>query len=363
VIIAGAADAQGRISSFSNRAGSARSNYVLELGEDVRSFDHTGRALVYSGTSFSAPAVSGAKAHLAQAFPNLSASALVEIILTTAGDVGDPGTDSVTGRGRLDIARAIAPIGQTSLSGTAVPISATAAGALGSAMGDGLSGGTGLRTVPVTDSYERAYAFALASGLRPASAARLTGRLGGASLLSAGTQARHGTLALRLDLRATSLQDRMAADPFRDEDRQVAHLGLALRGVDYRAAARNPLRETRFSLRSGTAGLTLATGRLAEAALPGSAAPGLVADDGLAPDEGTGSTGRQLLMADLSRGRFTVALAAGSSEAAPSAIPGLAADARQYRLTLAASTAAGPLQIAGHASQIVDEGALLGTRL
>ncbi|MGL6043148.1 MAG: S8 family serine peptidase, partial [Sandaracinobacteroides sp.] len=60
VIIAGAADGEGRISSFSNRAGSARSNYVLALGEDVRSFDHTGRALVYSGTSFSAPAVSGA---------------------------------------------------------------------------------------------------------------------------------------------------------------------------------------------------------------------------------------------------------------------------------------------------------------
>jgi hypothetical protein len=123
------------------------------------------------------------------------------------------------------------------------------------------------------------------------------------------------------------------------------------------------LRETRFALRSGEAGLTVASGRLAAGTLPGAAAPGLVADDGLSPDEGTGTSGRQLLMADVAHGPLTLALAGSARRLTLPAAGGLGRTARQDQLTLAASYAAGPLLLAAHASQKVDDGALLGTRL
>lgn len=371
VIIVGSVNAGGTISGFSNRAGTAAANYLVAVGEEVRSFDHLGQAYLYSGTSFAAPTVTGAVALLAQAFPNLTAARITEILLTSADDLGDPGTDQVYGRGRLNIGRAMSPIGQTRLAGTAVPVSATAGGALGSALGTGLSAGAALKSVPVVDSFDRPFQFALGGALRPASAARLSGRLAAAGLETAATDLSAGPFRAALTLRATGLRDVPAADSFRDGDAQVAHLGFAQRGLDGRAASRNPLRETRLTLRqggeagsgSGDWGLSLASGRLAREALPGSSAGGLAAGDGLTPDDNMGTGGRQLVMADWRGGGLTLALAVTHRRLALPRLEGLSSDNRQDQLLAAASWTRGPVALTLHAADTQESGAFLGTRL
>ena len=363
VIIAGSIDANGAISSFSNRAGIAQNNFLVAVGEGVRSFDHTGQAFLYSGTSFAAPTVSGAVALLAQAFPNLTGARIAEILYTTADDLGAPGVDAVYGRGRLNIGRAMSPIGQTSLAGTMVAVSPLPAGTLGAAMGNGLATGSALSNVPVTDSFDRAYSLAVGATMRPAPAGRLAGRLEGARLETVEQGLTDGPVSGHLTLRATPFRERQAAEAFRDSDVGEAHLGFAQRGVDLHAAARNPLRETRLSLRSGDAGLSFASGRLAGEVLPGAATGGFLADDGLSPDEGTGTAGRQLVMADLTRGGLRLAVAAESRRVQLQRSLGLADSARQDRLVLAAAWVKGPVQLAVQAADIQDMGALMGTRL
>lgn len=365
VIVVGSVDSAGILSDFSNRAGASQANYISALGEDVRSFDHQGTAYFYSGTSFAAPAVTAAVALLAQAFPNLSASRLVELILTTADDVGATGTDSIYGRGLLNLGRAMAPSGQTSLAGTAIPVSLTAAGgSLGSAFGNGLSTGSGLSNIPVTDRFDRLYAVSLGRTLRPASPRRLSGRLASASLLSASTETSGGSTSFSLLLRATDRGDQAGVDHFRNEDQSVSNLGFAQRGVDARAASRNPLRETRLRLATPSGlGFVAATGRLAAESLPGAVAGGFVADDGLSPDEGSGVDGRQMLMAEQRRGPFALAFAASRRRHDLPESFGLSRTATQERLTLAAAYAHGPWTLALQAADIRDDGALLGTRL
>ncbi len=363
IIIVGSVDSSGAMSSFSNRAGPARDNFLVAVGEGVRSFDQAGQGFLYSGTSFAAPTVSGAVALLAQAFPNLTGTRIAEILFTSADDLGAPGTDAVFGRGRLNIAKAMAPIGQTSLAGTAVAVSPLPAGSLGSAMGNGLSTGSGLRSVPVTDAFERAYTVALGAKMRPAPAGRLAGRLESARLETTETSLADDGITGRLALRAVPFRVRTAADSFRDTDTPEAHLGFAQRGVDRLAAARNPLRETRLALRAGAGGLTFASGRLAGDVLPGAAPGGFVAEDGLSGEEGTGTAGRQLMMADLSRGRLTMAFGAESRRILLPSTLGLSNTARQDRLLLAAAWGQGPLQLAVQAADVQDMGALLGTRL
>ncbi len=368
VIVVGAVDDSGQMAEFSNRAGTAQDNFISAVGVRVRSFDHEGTAFLYSGTSYSAPAVAGAIAILAQAFPNLSATQLVDIVLKSARDAGAPGTDAVFGRGLLDIGRAMAPSGPTSLAGTAIPVPLAANGNLGSAMGNGLSTTSGLAAVPVVDSYNRLYHIALGQSLRPASAGRLAGRLDSAGLRSATTGTSFGSLfgspfTARLELKASGRHDRAGQDSFRNEDSAEAHLGFAQRGVDSRAAARNPLRETRLQLAAGPLAFTAATGRLATESLPGSTAGGFVADDGLSADEGTGTNGRQLLMGEVRSGPLTVALAASSIRTSLPQTLGLSRTARQEKLTLALGWQHGPLHLAAHLSDIQDDGALLGTRL
>lgn len=364
VIIVGSVGASGTISSFSNRAGAAQANFITSLGEEVLSFDHQGTAYIYSGTSFAAPAVTAAVALLAQAFPNLSAGQLVELILTSADDAGTAGTDRTYGRGLLNIGRAMSPSGQTSLAGTAIPVPLVASGNLGSAFGNGLSGATGLASVPITDRYDRLYTISLGNTLRTASPSRLTGRLASASLISASTETSGGPVAVSLALRATDRGDQAGTDHFRNEDQSVAHLGFAQRGVDARAGNRNPLRETRLRV-SAPNGLAFvaASGRLANESLPGTARSGFVTDDGLAPDDGTGVNGRQMLMAEQRRGPLSLAVAASQRSYSLPKTLGLSRSATQNRLTLAAAYAQGPWHLALQATDLQDDGALLGTRL
>ena len=108
----------------------------MALGYNDRAPDETGTQYLWSGTSFSAPTISGAVALLAQAFPNLSGADIVSILFNSADDLGAAGIDAIFGHGRLNIARAFQPIGQTTLAGSQEAISTTDNGTLPEAAGD-----------------------------------------------------------------------------------------------------------------------------------------------------------------------------------------------------------------------------------
>ncbi|MET0251495.1 MAG: S8 family peptidase [Novosphingobium sp.] len=185
VILAGSVNENGTLSAFSNRAGSNAAAYLSALGERVCCVYENGVlkvttlqgqqfVSVVSGTSFSAPQISGAVALLAQAFPNLTGLQIVDLLLRTARDAGIPGTDSTYGRGILDIANAFAPQGPTALAGTTalLPLGDDML-VTGRAMGDA-GAGAALGAV-ILDGYSRAYALDLAQSLRHAQVApRLT---------------------------------------------------------------------------------------------------------------------------------------------------------------------------------------------
>jgi Subtilase family len=176
VIISTSVDDQGVISEFSNKAGSSQANVLSALGEGIccvyendtiLRFTENGVNFVriFNGTSFSAPQISGAAALLAQAFPNLTGQQIVNLLLTSARDAGGTGTDAIYGRGILDIGRAFAPAGSTSLAGTGTVVDLTGNGGTTS----GPMGDAGMSTRPVDavilDSYGRAYDVDLAHGL------------------------------------------------------------------------------------------------------------------------------------------------------------------------------------------------------
>jgi hypothetical protein len=151
------------MSTFSNRAGTGAVHYLTALGYRVRTIDETGTGYLYSGTSFSAPVISGAAALLAQAFPNLTGRQIVELLLTTGDDLGEAGRDSTFGNGRLNIARAMAPQGRLTAAGTEVPISPVTNGQGPPSTGDAV-----MREpigAVVLDGYSRAYAIDLAQTL------------------------------------------------------------------------------------------------------------------------------------------------------------------------------------------------------
>lgn len=134
VIIAGSVDSTNTISTFSNKAGTEQTWFLAARGERVccvyengvlkvvTNPDGSRSAFVFSGTSFSAPQIAGAAALLRQAFPNLTAVQVVDLLLRTASDGGAVGTDGIYGRGILNITQAFAPQGTTSLAGSTVAI-------------------------------------------------------------------------------------------------------------------------------------------------------------------------------------------------------------------------------------------------
>ncbi|RDS78457.1 peptidase S8 [Alteriqipengyuania lutimaris] len=180
VIIVGSVDDNGQISGFSNRAGNAASGYLTARGErlccvydngTLQVTEENGSRFVtlFSGTSFATPQVAGAVALLAQAFPNLTGQDIVEILLQTARDAGEGGTDATYGRGILDLIEAFSPQGTTRMPGAQDAVSLANDIAIASApMGNALQGAS----LPgiLLDKYDRAYLYELGSRTRMASA-------------------------------------------------------------------------------------------------------------------------------------------------------------------------------------------------
>ena len=114
----------------------------------------------YSGTSMAAPAVSGAAAVVKSAAPHLTAREVVDILLRTATDLGAPGTDPVYGRGLVNLARALQPIGAQNAAGglgQAVAPSADTRIAFSSAFGNAAPSAT--HHFGGFDSYGRVYRY------------------------------------------------------------------------------------------------------------------------------------------------------------------------------------------------------------
>lgn len=154
------------IATFSNHCGQAM-NYCLVAPGDGLWTTVTGGDLGYVyGTSFSAPHVSGAAALLIQLWPTLTPAQVVNIMLTSATDMGDVGVDSVFGHGLLNLPAAIAPAGSLE-----IPLAPLADGGgptventmltLDSSFGDALTDARLLSQAFALDDYDRNYAVDL----------------------------------------------------------------------------------------------------------------------------------------------------------------------------------------------------------
>ncbi|MFM9853552.1 MAG: S8 family peptidase [Sphingomonadaceae bacterium] len=196
VIIAGALDASNTaLADFSNRAGNSSTHYLGALGVRVRASDQNEASFLVSGTSFSAPVISGAVALLASAFPTLNGSQIVDLLFRSANDLGAAGVDSEFGYGALNIARAFQPQGQLSIPGVGKTLSLASSGTLSTAMGDATK--AGLRTV-ILDEYARAFDADLSPSLRTARRGATLGRALGLDARTVSTGA--GPVAVSLSL-------------------------------------------------------------------------------------------------------------------------------------------------------------------
>ncbi|MEE2525091.1 S8 family peptidase [Hyphobacterium sp. HN65] len=129
LIIVGSVDPASNISFFSNRPGEAcftvngrctegnrlMDRFLVAPGELIMVSDGEGGFVRQSGTSFAAPLVSGAAALVQGRWGWLQSNDVADVLLRSARDLGEPGTDAVYGRGMLDIGAAMSPLDADSL--------------------------------------------------------------------------------------------------------------------------------------------------------------------------------------------------------------------------------------------------------
>ena len=187
-----------QLSTFSNRAGTGAAYYLAAVGYRDRAISNDGTEYYWSGTSFSAPTISGAVALMAQAFPNLTGKQIVDILFKSADDLGATGTDAIFGRGALNIARAFQPIGTTSLAGSQVAVSTGSNGDLPAAAGDAAAAQS--YGAVILDGYSRAFAIDLAKTLRQADQSRPLERALSGSTQVAGAAAGKFSVAMTVSL-------------------------------------------------------------------------------------------------------------------------------------------------------------------
>ena len=354
VIIAGSigtASDQQAISTFSNKAGSGAAHYVAASGYRVRSFDHAGTGFLFSGTSYSAPHISGALALILQAFPNLTPTQAVGILFSSADDAGTAGVDTVFGQGIVNLARAFQPIGGTSLAGSAIAISTISNAVLGGAFGDSAQLGSSLSGAVILDSYGRAFETAFGDTIRAAPtstllASRLADRSGNVNF-------GRGATILNLSIAPTA-QPR----PW---------LGLAQGGRDARAgeghrvasgfATTRTDAHTRTGMSYGYAANVLA-GVLAGTSSPAYLTSGALGETGLLQRNGVAGA----VLRDV--GTWQIGLSASNAQvAAQRSALRLAPqhDGSVATVTVSASRSFGPVALTGGVSQVTESGTVLGT--
>ena len=114
--------------------------------------------------------VSGALALLIDLFPNLTADQLVDLIFSTAQDLGAAGVDVTYGHGLIDLEEALNPQGETmiatqSANGTTQTTTSSSGAQTSSAFGDAVTSIPLLNNAVFLDRFDRAYRFDLGSKL------------------------------------------------------------------------------------------------------------------------------------------------------------------------------------------------------
>lgn len=181
MIIVGSVGPNNVISSFSQTPGNGgcvavgakttcyKDVFLVAPGQSIYSTYMGGGYATMSGTSMATPYVSGVAARVLGAAPYLTPQQVVSIMLQSAIDLGAAGTDAVYGRGLVNLAGALAPLGSQSIAtGGSSTSSFTGTGNVGKS---GLSGvlSAGLRGSQVAkdavffDSYGRDYRTNLAA--------------------------------------------------------------------------------------------------------------------------------------------------------------------------------------------------------
>ena len=106
-----AVDNSNTITSYSNGCGNTKAYCIAAPGDNIYSTVPTALNSSgydkYNGTSMAAPHVSGAIAVMKEKWPNLTGAQIVDLILGSATDLGDSGTDEVYGVGLLNMAGAM----------------------------------------------------------------------------------------------------------------------------------------------------------------------------------------------------------------------------------------------------------------
>lgn len=114
-VVVGSINKDKVLSTFSNKAGITKSNYLVAPGEEIQSTYRDGMGVYMSGTSISAPFVSGAMALMYEKYPHLNGNQLSQIFFSTATDLGELGIDDIYGNGLINIEKAFMPIGELSI--------------------------------------------------------------------------------------------------------------------------------------------------------------------------------------------------------------------------------------------------------
>jgi subtilisin family serine protease len=104
VLAVSATDSDDRLASFSNHGAEVG---VAAPGEQITSLFPGGAAGTSSGTSFSAPHVSGTLALILSANPGLSPTEALELLKQSTEDLGDTGRDSHFGAGLINAGQAV----------------------------------------------------------------------------------------------------------------------------------------------------------------------------------------------------------------------------------------------------------------
>lgn len=219
-VAVGAVDEDNVLAWFSNRAGNTRDAFLVAPGTGITAPKLGGGTASWNGTSFSAPHVAGAAAVLIGHAPHLSGPQVVELLLGTAIDLGDPGTDAVYGRGLVNLAAALRPQAPlrvptgAAVDGPAAPFGATRLRA-GAAFGPALGRAPGLSDAILLDRHDRPYRADLARGVTPAPNAVDLGRWLAMPARVRSASAAGGALGLNL---VTAEGGRFADDltPWRD---------------------------------------------------------------------------------------------------------------------------------------------------
>lgn len=168
ILAVGATDQTNALASYSNRAGTAASEFVVAPGENVITGCTRTSCYQVGGTSFAAPAVAGSIALLLQGFPNLNGAQAIALLIKTADPLAT-GTSTDYGAGLINLQKAFAPVGTMSLPTADGGLTVVPSNTLGSTL-SGAFGGTVARSHALTaaayDSYHRLFVINLASAYR-----------------------------------------------------------------------------------------------------------------------------------------------------------------------------------------------------